>query len=244
MAPTLLMLRVLGATMSQDGSIKIRTLPRQNETKKGEKSETQQPAPQPPRWIIYVGTVSVVLLLAALFIPAGQKAARRNLSSTVAKVEPAKPSSSDSVNRHLQDTAAKREMMVRVREMENMKVSGNLEADEYASTPEQLNQGVQFDQEDSAERVYADLNEDAQTGYDNELPEDKINARLATRRWVNQLEREERRLFIRNYIRNAYEQGYEVQIDKNLIVVGVKKINKVEKVNIESVLDKLAQQGL
>jgi len=233
--------------MSQDGSIKIRTLPRQNEPKKSEKTESaKQTAPQPPRWIIYVGTVSVVLLLATLFIPAGKNSAQRNLSSTTAKVAPAaaKPSASDAVNRHLQDTAAKHEMMVRVREMENMKVSGNLEADEYATTPEQMNQGVQFDQDDSAERVYADLNEDAQTSYDNELPEDKINARLATRRWVNQLEREERRLFIRNYIRNAYEQGYEVQIDKNLVVVGVKKINKVEKVNIESVLDKLAQQGM
>lgn len=216
--------------MSQDGNIKIRTLPRKPEGSK-------PPAPQPTRWIIYLGTVSVVLLLAALFIPAGSKpVAQRHLSSG--------PSASDAVNRHLQDAATKHEMMVRVREMENLKVSGNLDADDYAATPEQQNQGVQFDQEDSSERVYADLNEDAPTTYESELPDDKINSRLATRRWVNQLEREERRLFIRNYIRNAYEKGYEVQIDKNLVVVGVKKIKRTEKVNIDSVLDKLARQGM
>jgi hypothetical protein len=128
--------------------------------------------------------------------------------------------------------------------MENLRVSGTLDADEFANDEDSRNIGVQFDQEDTASQVYADLNEDSEDNYANETPDDKINSRLATRRWVNELERAERIAFVRNYIRKAYEKGYEVQLDNNLVVVSVKKINKTEKVNIEQVLDKLAQKGL
>lgn len=238
--------------MGQDGKTQIRTLPRSTEpAKKTEQkpaAQAQAPA-QPPRWIIYVGSVSVVLLLACLNFPAvkGGAEAQRNLSSTAAKapVKAAEPARSyDSVNRHLQEAAAKHEMMVRVREMENLRVSGTLDADEFANDEDSRNIGVQFDQEDTASQVYADLNEDSEDNYANETPDDKINSRLATRRWVNELERAERIAFVRNYIRKAYEKGYEVQLDNNLVVVSVKKINKTEKVNIEQVLDKLAQKGL
>ncbi len=238
--------------MGQEGGIKIRTLPR------GGEARAQKPAATsaPPRWIVYVGTTSCLLLIASLYFPnlriteGGPAAHKRELSSQHAKpaAKAAQPERSyDSVNRHLQEATAKTEMMIRARELENLSIqSGNLELpdDSYAGTDsEHLGLGVQFDQENSAERVYADLNEDAPSSYASTLPEDMINSRLANRRWVNELERAERVQFVRNFIRSAAERGYEVQIDANLVVVGVKKINRTQKVSINSVLDTLAQKG-
>lgn len=231
--------------MSQDSSIKIRTLPRANEGQK------QQPKPTPPpRWIIYVGTSALALLIGAQVYPNLQKQKVVRTPTSAAKpAQAAQPSRSyDSVNRHLQESSAKAEMLVRVREMDNRKaqdVNLDMPDEDYtaANDTEHIGQGVTFDSENTAERLYADLNEDAVTGYADTLPGDKINARLANRRWVNELERAERVAFVRNYIRAAAEKGYEVQIDQNLVVVGVRKIQKTNKMSIDQVLNNVAQKG-
>jgi hypothetical protein len=235
--------------MSQESSIKIRTLPRANEGAK-----QQKPKPQPaPRWIIYVGTTALALLVGAQVYPRLQKQAvvrtPTSASQQPGQANAAHPARSyDSVNRHLQESAAKTEMLARVREMENRSAQdANLDMpdEDYtaANDSEHLGQGVTFDSENTAERLYADLNEDAVTGYADTLPGDKINARLANRRWVNELERAERVQFVRNYIRAAAEKGYEVQIDQNLVVVGVRKIQKTNKLSIDQVLQNVAQKG-
>ena len=58
------------------------------------------------------------------------------------------------------------------------------------------------------------------------LPADKINGRLANRKWINQMERAEKIQFLTSFVRTAYEHGYEVEIDANLIVVGVKRVRE------------------
>jgi len=232
--------------MAQDDGIKIRTLPRKNEKKKDEPQQAQ-PKPSTPRWIIYVGTSSCVLLASVLFLdaPKPQKpvaAAQKQIQQT-SMASVATRQSNDKVSRHLQESHMRREMMVQAHQLENMKMkTANLEADPFAMDTSRT-YGVQLDQEDTSDRVYEDLNINAK-GYGESTPHEKINARLANRKWVNELERRERITFVRNFIRSAYDRGYEVQLDENLVVVGVTKVKNNRKLNIDQILDKIAKKGL
>ena len=70
---------------------------------------------------------------------------------------------------------------------------------------------------------------------------DRISAKLANRKWMNEMERAERIQFISSFIRSAYDRGYEVDIDSNLVVVGVRPINRNRVLNIDQVIDRLAK---
>jgi hypothetical protein len=231
--------------MSQNDDIKIRTLPRTND-------KPQKPADvkAPPRWIIYVSITGAVMLLLFGYahVRAGKHATIAKAKTKQGKLDIAsvQPRVTDSVTRHLQEAEIQREMMMRAREMENQPFKESIKeagGDEIAQLPEPAhNFGVKLDTEDSAERVYEDLNE--RNDNDGEMsPADRINARLANRKWVNEQERRERIEFIGNFIRSAYERGYELEIDENLVVVGVHKIGN-KKLNINQVIDRLAKQGL
>lgn len=132
-----------------------------------------------------------------------------------------------------------RQMMVQAQQLENAKMkTRDLQADAYALDPA-ATYGVQFDQEDTADRVYEDLNLNSKT-FTEQTPDEKINARLANRRWVNELEKRERITFVKNFIKSAYDRGYEVEINENLVVVGVKRVSQTKKLNIDQIMDKIA----
>ena len=217
--------------MSQDESIKIRTLPRQNEKKKDSKVEVKTKS---PRWIIYVGTVSSLFLAALILMdqPQKQPVQQSEMSSVTSR-------QNASVSKHLQDSYMQQQMLKQARQIENAKAKvGNLEPDTFA-TDSSATFGVQFDQDEAAARVYEDLNINEKS-YSDVTPDDKISARLANRKWMNELDRRERVVFVRNFIKSAYNRGYEVEIDANLVVVGVKKITQARKVDINQIMDKLA----
>ncbi|HMN69637.1 MAG TPA: hypothetical protein PKC28_13935 [Bdellovibrionales bacterium] len=222
--------------MGNQPEFKIRTLPRPEKPKK--KAESS------PRWIIYLGIASCSALTMLLALSHFKPAAKSGEPEATPQVE-SKRQDLSSVSRHMADAAMKRQMMVRTREFENLNVKADeLELlDGYTADADARAFGVQFEQEDTAERLYEDLN-GTPGRYADTLPADKINSRLANRRWVNDFERNERITFIKNFIRAAYERGYEVQIDQNLVVVGVTKISGTKKLNIDQVIDKLAKQGL
>jgi hypothetical protein len=135
------------------------------------------------------------------------------------------------------------EMMRRNRELENapfrsaLKDKGDVETLPDVDTK---GYGVSLDSDNSSERVFEDLDSNNQ-GYSDQLPADKINARLANRKWMHEMERTEKIQFISAFIRSAYDKGYEVEIDQNLVVVGVKKINQNKLLNIDQVIDRLAK---
>jgi hypothetical protein len=233
--------------MAQE-EIKIRSLPRGNE----KASQTEKPDPKAkakdakvPRWIIYVGTASALALVTLFALPKPKSS-----PGAVSRAPVAMPVQEDAaVDRYLQDAQLKQQMMVRKRELENMQFKSALktsepDAEDFLALPEgERNLGVQMDADNSAERVFEDLN-DAAINDGESLPAERINSRLANRRWVNELERRERIQFVTNFIRSAYDRGLEVEIDQNLVVVGVRKINQTRKVNINQVIDRLAKQGL
>jgi hypothetical protein len=235
--------------MSQnDESIKIRTLPRKNEKPKDQATPAQAvkaSKPTSPRWIIYVGSTSCLLLASVLFFEqpsdpklvaaAAQKVQQIEMASTAAR-------QNASVSRHMQESHMHRQLMVQAQQLENSKVkTTDLQADQFALDSAR-SYGVQFDQEDTADRVYEDLNLNAKS-FGDSTPDEKINARLANRRWVNELEKRERITFVRNFIKSAFDRGYEVEINENLVVVGVKRITDTKKLNIDQIMDKLAKRG-
>jgi hypothetical protein len=240
MASRLLLIPMKGTTkMSQDESIKIRTLPRKNEKAKDEAQKPNlAPKPVTPRWIIYVGTSSCVLLAGVLFFDKPQTPAALQVQQT--EMASVAQRQNAAVSRHLQESHMHRQLLVQRQMLENSKIkTQDLKADEFALDPAR-SYGVQLDLEANTDRVFEDLNVNSKN-FAESTPDEKINARLANRRWVNELERRERVTFIRNFIKSAYDRGYEVEINENLVVVGVKKITDPKKMNIDQILNKMSK---
>ncbi len=227
--------------MDQEQSIKIRALPRSGEDKGKPSSPVKDAPPAPRRMIIYIGTLAIAALMGLVVNNRPTKRESKALHSK--DLSSVRAGSNDKVTKYLQEAQLKSEMLAQTRQIENMNVKKeDLDVEPYALDQTRV-YGVQLDQEDTAAKIYEDLHDDFQSVADLS-PSDKINARLANRRWTNELERNERVTFVREFIRSAYDKGYEVQLDQNLVVVGVKKINANQKVSIDQVLNKLAKQGL
>lgn len=227
----------------QASEIKIRTLPRSAGKNTSEDKKSQGKAFL-PRWIIYLGSLSLILLVSSFVLPQHFKAKSKGKPAVTHQTDMSSIATSTNVSRHLQESLMKAQVMRTQQTLDNMNapvVGKDLTGMMLEENPDRT-YGVQLDSEDTADRLFKDLNErNEQNNYEN-LPDDRINARLANRRWLNQAEREERINFIRQFIRSAYDRGYQVEIDQNLVVVGVKKITE-QKVSIDQVIDRMAQQG-
>lgn len=221
--------------------IKIRTIPRSNEKPAEEAQAVVQAPSNRPKALAIVMVASAVAL--GLFgFWQGRKAGAERAPQMVNSNQATDPVTA-SVHKHMYDTHLMEEMNRRKILIENQKTLSKRSADEYAMLPDtDRNFGVQLDQENTLERIYQDLNLD-KTKYGAENIEDRINSRLANRKWLNEMERAERINFVRNFIRQAYDRGWEVQIDANLVVTGVRRIVEPKQVNIDQVLDRIAKQG-
>ncbi len=218
--------------------VKIRTIPRSNE-KPASASRARRSGSSRNMARIFIALSAAVFVLGGLGY---WNATRQPVERQIAKARhPFVDRIGASINRHLYDTHLMEQMRKRKSLLENQ-ASKNGKNNDYALLPESDHSyGVQFDHENTAERLYEQLNHERPTNGDN--LEDKINAKLANRKWLNEMERTERINFVRNFIRQAYDRGYEVTLDQNLVVIGVKKITTPKQVNIDQVLDRLAKQG-
>lgn len=237
--------------MAQD-NIQFRTIPRSNEKLKPSAEKTAVEVSQSSWGKAYIAVISVPLAALALwaFFP-------QFLSKTAHKkmqLAPRSVSSSESeevhgritasVQRHLSESRMRREMMERKQQMENMKVQNSEEGGTHLADDHSVSLGVPLmDQDKTMERIYGDLDLNSR-GYSDVVPHDWINARLANRKWLNEHERAERIQFVRNFILTAYERGYEVQLNENLVVIGVRRLRKDRVVTIDQIMDRLAKQGL
>ena len=228
----------------------MRSLPRAGEV-------LQSPVPQAdkrlPRELIVVGVVSLAVT-ALMLVPPNPKTKTSAPASAPVVAQSAyvktELSSSDNrvsnVDRYLSDGKIKQQMMARKSELENQQfrngISHDSNAQSFLTLPEaEKNLGVQMDSENTAENVYADLHDTTIT--ESNLPVDRINAEMVNRKWVTELDRRQRILFVTNFIKSAHDQGYDVEIDQNLVVVGVRRINETKKLNINQVMDRLAREG-
>jgi hypothetical protein len=238
----------MGNAMSQENDIKIRVLPRKEE--KQAPQPTPAPEAQDPSHGIYSAAAIACFAFAFVIIapkmkassakkpnaPAVQQTRKMDLSSTAAASDV-----EALIDKNMQDTKLRQQMMIRSAEIENQQTRGSGDLDQgivYNDSDRIL--GVQLDQDQSTERVLADVNS-TNSAATEMTPADRINFKLANRQWNNDLDRAEKINYIRNFIRSAYERGYEVTIDQNLVVVGVKPINPNHKVNIDQVIDRLSK---
>ena len=99
-----------------------------------------------------------------------------------------------------------------------------------------------LEQENSGEKVYNEL-----YGGDRNkgpmTPEDRINLRLKEDQWMAAAEKQERKQYIQNFLKEAYDAGYAIDLDENLVVVRVKKVTSRPKETLDKVLENLARKG-
>jgi hypothetical protein len=228
----------------------IRSLPRSGEI-------LASPEPQADRklsrGLLVAGLVSIAATALMLALPSPKTKPSTSTSKTVAaKPEYTKTelSSSDNrisnVDRYLNDGKIRQQMMMRKSEIENQQFRTGRVIDSNAQSfltlpATEKNLGVQLDGENAAENVYEDLHDTTVT--ESTLPADLINAEMVKRKWVTELDRRQRILFVSNFIKSARDQGYDVEIDQNLVVVGVRRINETKKLDINQIMDRLARDG-
>lgn len=223
-----------------DPGIKIRTLPRPDEkaapapAKKAKKSKKDRYSQ------ILMGLCVALIAVASL----GLYQSWRAMYGAPTKAKPVIARHGASITKQMHDTQIAELMLKRRTQLENQRTMGARDNREafVLSNDDDRTLGVQFDSENAAEKVYEDLYGERPTTSDG-LPDEKINAKLANRKWLNEMERAERINFVKAFIRQAYDRGYEVQLDQNLVVIGVKKITSPKSVNIDEVLNRLAKQG-
>lgn len=245
--------------MEKPGEFKIRTLPRGGEAKKASAAAPPKPTPHEGGWrrahdsILYGALVVCVLALLSLHDFSPTRVATGKITGGQYDISSFKPSKAipqtadsrinESISRHMQDAELQSEMLMRAREIENERFrTASLEPNlqQITTLPDTKEFGVRFDSDESVERINEDLNPDFTPSMAT-LPVDRINSRLANRKWVNQMERAEKIQFLTAFVRSAYEHGYEVEIDANLIVVGVKRVDNTRTLNINQVIDRLAK---
>lgn len=243
---------------AQGQDLKIRALPRGNERKGLESQPPPEKGPtelkhdperstRAPRWIIYVGSVSVVALLSAFLLPnpapspnSVRPSPRERKSDAASVQDPVNAK----VSRHLQDLWMKQQIRERRQALDNQELRDpSVSEKTIVLNDDDRAYGVQLDQEDRVEQIYRDLSR-RKVANAEMLPDERIRARLEHRKWLNQHERAERINFVRNFLRSAYDRGYQVELDQNLVVVGVKRVTEPRKIDIEQVIDRMARQGL
>lgn len=228
-------------TPASDG-IQIKTLPRPSDKPAAAGPQAASAHSSESRLFAIFGFVSLAFAIGLVGVwwhsrTEWIKSQSRQIANTAVDPETA------SINRSMYNTHMKEEMMKRRLLIENQQTwESRKDHSSYVLPEISNNYGVQMDQENSAERVYKDLYGDTQKINGVNL-DDKVNSLLANRKWLNELDRAERVTFIRNFIRAAYDRGWEVQLDQNLVVTGVRRITEPKQVNIEQVLNKLAQKG-
>lgn len=238
--------------------IQIRVLPRANE----KDSPPQQPKPAPgarpskmdiakQRWMrpkspmlrtyLIVGGAVAVTFFILFSDPQPVEKTRASAAKTTVRLDDNSPEAL--VNRYLQDAEARREMAMKNRELEN-KITAQPLGNDAAVRPQNDDRqlGVSLDQENTAEKVYKDLY--GQDGNHGPIsPADRISQRLQQDQWLAQTQTQERKQYVQNFIKEAYDAGYAIDLDENLVVVRVKKVTSRPKESLDKVLENLARKG-
>lgn len=234
--------------------IKIRVVPRSTEKPKkaADSGEAADGAWTWLQWVYMACGVAVLLVVSVFLIPKAKvfhfsnKAKISGEKRSVSAIDPegqVETRIGESISRHMTDAKIRQELMMRRQELDNARLRETLDQDTGSTLADsQAEVGPLMDHDKSAERVFEDLDLNSRT-FTAVSPHDKINARLASRKWLNEVERAERINFVRNFVRSAYDRGYEVQLNENLVVVGVRRIQKDRKVTIDQIMDRMAKQG-
>ena len=239
--------------MAQQSDFKIRVLPRKGETAppaaepasaSGGGARSLRLRVRPPEISRRTALAATAIVVAVLALSLAWQTPEPTVSATSQKST--RDPMINKISRLVEDTRMRAEVQRQRRQLDNMRsreAAGTADLDVPAPAPEQARSfGVQMDTENTADRLYQELNDRPRAAADN-TPDDRINAMLEKNKWLNEQERQERVQYVRNFIKTAYDRGYEVQLDDKLQVVGVRPIQN-RKVSLDQVIDKVSRQGI
>lgn len=93
--------------------------------------------------------------------------------------------------------------------------------------------GLDTDQDDYAQRVHRELAEfQKQRALHVDTPEGKINSQMAHKRWMKDYRDNYEREFAREFIRRAAEDGWHVELNKDLQVTALRPLNRRQPLRI------------
>lgn len=224
--------------------IQFRVLPRTNEAPKGA-SKKERPAPvakkiavNPMLRTYAVVGIAIMATFYALFLDS-QPAMKTVPPENKTVQDDGSPEAL--VNRYLQEADARHHMAAKNSELEN-KISSRPLGPDAAVIPENDRQlGVSLEQENSADKIYNEIYGNGEKAAPS--PEDRINMKLKEDQWMAATEKQERKQYIQNFLREAYDAGYAIDLDENLVVVRVKKVTSRPKESLDKVLENLARKG-
>lgn len=225
--------------------IQIRTLPRPNENpsqpdKRAEKAANKARVHRLMR--IYVGVgVTVALAFAILFWEPSEKAPQKKSSGEMALGDEDSPEAL--VNRYLQEGRMKRQMEMQNRDLENKVFSKPLGKDATVVKDSDRTLGVSLEQENAAEKVYNDLYGQEGKSKGPISPDDRINMRIEQEQWLSVAQKQERKAYIQSFLKEAYDAGYAIDLDENLVVIKVRKVTSRPSQTLDKVLENLARKG-
>ncbi len=170
-------------------------------------------------------TVAAALLLVVVFQSEEPKQPQNKPAKTHSGLlaqAPTAKSLNDQINKHLHDLELKKnlnKMNAQIEWEDSYSELSATDSAEQEALPKHLDANVY----DPASKVYEDLNPN-EKGIRTVLPSERIQSKIANRRWVKEYDHEMRREYVYAFIDNMRRDGYEVRINENLEVVNVLKL--------------------
>lgn len=216
--------------------VQIKSLPRTGEPPVPEASE----AGLQPKHVV-IGAAVLLVLMIYMWDDRNTPKPMRPLGMPARQLEDGTPEAR--VNQFLAETAMKERMAEQSRDLENRISAKPLNAGDTEVPENKRPLGVTLDQEGAADRVYRDI-----YGPDRsrtpQTPQERINRMVEENHWMNQLEKQQRKAYVENFLKEAADAGYAIDLDENLVVVRVRKITAKPTKTLDQVLDDLARKGM
>ena len=130
------------------------------------------------------------------------------------------------VNKHLQYVEKQKELHELDAQLLRAEMENDIDPARAKNQPPKIDYSYErLSDDNQAEHIYEDLKGGAERRYDTPLtPKERINSALEMRRWMKDYEEHQIQEYIREYVENAREQGYEVKINDKLEVVEIRRI--------------------
>lgn len=183
---------------------------------------------------LLLGAAGLALLMVFHFSQPAQVAVA---SSSVKPVMPTPKSLNDQINKHMQDMEVKKSFSRITAEL--AWEDAQVDMPETLPSEDPQAQVLDVSVQDTASRVYADLNPDAK-GIRSALPSEKIQSKIAHKEWTKEYDHSLRKEYVHAFMDNMEKDGYQIKLNENLEVVAVEKKRKVINVNIDQAVEKAA----
>ena len=181
--------------------------------------------------LVYVigAALAVLFILLLTFTPT---LFTGNGSLTSASVDPRSGSMNDMVNnvinRNLREDQALLDLRSQTTEMENERSARGMDLNNYPMDLSFDLDGVDPNVYDGSAEVYEEIY-GGKAEYDSHMnPKDRIEARLHQLRMMKEYDFQQKLVFIKQFIVNAYEAGYMVEVNDHLEVVSIVEVDPVD----------------